>query len=93
MIGFKDNSGLDVTKPKSSQAERDKLMKEFLAKGGKVKKVKAGYPKNAKGLRLSWTREEVLSGKTGASPLPDYKSSTKENDVDYKERTDRKIWW
>ena len=93
MSNFKDNSGLDVTKPKSSQAERDKQMKEFLEKGGKVQKLKPGYPKNVTRLNLSWTKEEVLSGKTGATSLPNYNSPGKENDVEYKERTDRKIWW
>ena len=73
--------------------DKDLLMKQFLEKGGKVQKCKPGYPKNATRLNLSWTKEEVLSGKTGAHTIPDYKSIPKANDLDYKERKDRKIWW
>jgi len=46
MSSFKDNSGLEEFKPKASQAERDEQMKKFLAKGGKVEKLKPGYPIN-----------------------------------------------
>ena len=57
-------------KPKSSQEERDKLMKEFLEKGGKVEKCKPGYPLNVgsldKSKKPSWTRQEIESGKTGS---------------------------
>ena len=38
MSNFKDNCGLEKHKPKMSKEESDRLMKEFLAKGGKVKK-------------------------------------------------------
>ena len=62
-------------KPKSSQEERDKLMKEFLEKGGKVEKCKPGYPLNVgsldKSKKPSWTRQEIESGKTGSAPMPD----------------------
>ena len=78
---------------KNMTSKNEQAMKDFLAKGGKIQKLKPGYPKNANGLRLSWTKEEVLSGKKGATSLPDYTSPGKQNDVDYKERTDRKIWW
>ena len=44
MSNFKDNSGLDTIKPKMSKEERDKLMKDFLDKGGKIQKLKPGYP-------------------------------------------------
>jgi hypothetical protein len=93
MASFKDDSGLNPTKPKTPQAKRDELMKKFLEKGGKIQKAKPGYPKNANGLRLAWTREEVLAGKTGASPMPDYTSLEKPNDMKVKERKDRKVWW
>ena len=33
-------------KPKTSKEERDRLMKEFLDKGGKVEKCEPGYPLN-----------------------------------------------
>ena len=46
MSSFKDNSGLEIIKPKTPQAERDEQMKKFLAKGGKVEKLNPGYPIN-----------------------------------------------
>ena len=46
MSSFKDNSGLEEHKPKATQAERDEQMKKFLAKGGKIEKLKPGYPIN-----------------------------------------------
>ena len=56
-------------KPKSSQEERDKLMKEFLEKGGKIEKCEPGYPLNVgsldKSKKPSWTRQEIKEGKTG----------------------------
>ena len=62
-------------KPKSSQEERDKLMKEFLEKGGKVQKCEPGYPLNVgsldKSKKPSWTRQEIKDGKTGNTPMPD----------------------
>ena len=63
-------------KPKSSQEERDKLMKEFLEKGGKVEKCEPGYPLNVgsldKSKKPAWTRQEVKEGKAkGNAPMPD----------------------
>jgi hypothetical protein len=62
-------------KPKSSQEERDKLMKEFLEKGGKVQKCETGYPLNVgsldKSRKPSWTRQEIKEGKKGNTPMPD----------------------
>ena len=76
MSNFKDNSGLEVIKPKISQAERDEQMKKFLEKGGKVQKLKPGYPINIGSLDKSkkpqWTREDIKKGKTGATPKPNY---------------------
>ena len=76
MSNFRDNSGLEVIKPKTSQAERDEQMKRFLEKGGKVKKLEPGYPINIGSLDKSkkpqWTREDIKKGKTGTAPLPDY---------------------
>jgi len=39
MASYTDETG----KPKMSQEERDKLMQEFLSKGGKINKVKRPY--------------------------------------------------
>ena len=62
-------------KPKSSQEERDKLMKEFLEKGGKVQKCEPGYPLYVGSLDKSrkpgWTRQEIKEGKKGNTPMPD----------------------
>jgi len=83
MSNFKDNSGLDVIKPKMTKEESDRLMKEFLAKGGKVKKLKPGYPINVGSLDKSkkprYTRQEVESGKDkGTAPMPDLTSQRKQ---------------
>ena len=53
MSNFKDNSGLEEYKPKMSQEERDEKMKKFLAKGGKVEKMKAHKP--TKQQEKDWT--------------------------------------
>jgi hypothetical protein len=78
MSNFKDNSGLDVIKPKMSQEERDRLMKEFLEKGNKIQKLKPGYPINVGSLDKSkkprYSKEEIEKGITGTAELPDYKS-------------------
>ena len=42
MSNYKDNSGLDITKPKTSKEEMDRMMKEFLEKGGKIQKLRPG---------------------------------------------------
>ena len=51
-------------KPKMSQEERDKLMQEFLSKGGKVNKVKPGIAKGAASLNrsrnLQWSEKDVV---------------------------------
>ena len=63
MSNFKDNSGLDVIKPKMAKEDSDLLMKRFLEKGGKIQKLKPGYPINVGGLDRSkkpqWTREDI----------------------------------
>ena len=72
MSNFKDNSGLDVIKPKMTKEESDLLMKRFLEKGGKIQKLKPGYPINVGSLDKSkkpqWTRKDIKEGKTGAAP-------------------------
>jgi hypothetical protein len=58
-----DNT-LEDNKPKMSQEERDKLMQEFLEKGGKINKLKPGIAKGAASLNrskiLQWTEKEVI---------------------------------
>ena len=62
-------------KPKTSKEERDRLMKEFLDKGGKIEKCEPGYPLNVgsldKSRKPSWTRQEIKEGKKGNAPMPD----------------------
>ena len=76
MSNFKDNSGLDVIKPKMAKEDSELLMKRFLEKGGKVQKLKPGYPINIGSLDKSkkpqWTREDIKKGKTGATSKPNY---------------------
>ena len=76
MSNFKDNSGLDVIKPKMTKEDSDLLMKRFLEKGGKVQKLKPGYPINVGSLDKSkkpqWTREDIKEGKTGKTGIPNY---------------------
>ena len=54
----------DINKPKMTQEERDKLMQEFLSKGGKVNKVKPGIAKGAASLNrsrnLQWSEKDVV---------------------------------
>ncbi len=54
----------DINKPKMSQEERDKLMQEFLSKGGKVTKVKPGIAQGAGSLNrsknLQWSERDVI---------------------------------
>ena len=51
-------------KPKMSQEERDKLMKEFLSKGGKINKVKPGIAQGAASLNrsknLQWSEKDLI---------------------------------
>ena len=81
MSNFKNNSGLETTKPKMSQEERDRLMKEFLAKGGKIEKLKPGYPTNVgsldKSKKPAFTKQDIEKGLTGKAPRPDYKTYKK----------------
>ena len=54
----------DINKPKMTQEERDKLMQEFLSKGGKVNKLKPGIAKGAASLNrsknLQWSEKDVV---------------------------------
>ena len=76
MSSFKDNSGLEEFKPKTSQAERDEQMKKFLDKGGKVEKLGPGYPLDVgsfdKSRKPRYTKEEIKNFKPSSAPLPNY---------------------
>lgn len=97
MSNFKDNSGLDVIKPKMSQEERDRLMKEFLAKGGKVQKITPGAASVLGSLDKSkkprYTDEEIKKGKKGTAPLPDYTTYKKNSYHDYDVGGDKPPRW
>ena len=73
MSNFKDNSGLEKEKPKMPKEERDRLMKEFLEKGGKIQKLKPGYPLDVGSLDKSkkprYNKYEVESGKDKGTAL------------------------
>ena len=87
MSSFKDNSGLEEFKPKASQAERDEQMKKFLAKGGKIEKLKPGYPINVGSLDKSrkpgWSKEDIKEGKKGKTAMPNYDTYKKGSYHDY----------
>ena len=62
---------------------KKETVEEFLARGGKIKKLKPGYPTNVGSLDKSkkpqWTREDIAKGISGKSPMPDlntYKPNT-----------------
>ena len=63
-IQMADVNYLDENKPKMSQEERDKLLKQFLEKGGQVKKLKPGIAQGAASLnrskKLQWTEKDVI---------------------------------
>ncbi len=54
----------DINKPKMSQEERDKLLKDFLENGGKVNKLKPGIAQGAGSLnrskRLQWSERDIV---------------------------------
>jgi hypothetical protein len=60
MASYTDETG----KPKMSQEERDKLMQEFLSKGGKISKVKPGIAQGAASLNrsknLQWSEKDLI---------------------------------
>ena len=61
-------------KPKMSQEERDKLMKEFLEKGGKIKELKPGIAKGAASMNrsksLQWSEKDVIKQEHGENFIP-----------------------
>ena len=64
----------DNIKPKMSQEERDKLMEEFLSKGGKIQELKPGIAKGAGSLNksktLQWTEREVVKQEHNENYIP-----------------------
>jgi hypothetical protein len=64
----------DDFKPKMSQEERDKLMEEFLSKGGKIKELKPGIAKGAGSLNrsknLQWSEKDVIKQEHGEKYIP-----------------------
>jgi hypothetical protein len=55
---------LEDNKPKMTQEERDKLMQEFLSKGGKVTKLKPGIAQGASSMNrsksLQWSQKDII---------------------------------
>jgi hypothetical protein len=70
-----DKDIIKKEKKKTSREELDKMMKEFLAKGGKIEKLKPGiareigYLDKAKVPRL--TKQEIESGKSRGDYVPE----------------------
>ena len=97
MSSFKDNSGLEIIKPKASQAERDEQMKKFLAKGGKVEKLEPGYPIDVgsfeRNKKPAVSREEIKAGATGKAPMPNYDTYKKGSYHDFDVGGDNRHRW
>ena len=59
-----DSFAEEDNKPKMSQEERDKLMQEFLSKGGQINKLKPGIAKGAASMNrskgLQWTEKDII---------------------------------
>jgi len=74
MSNFKDNSGLETIKTKTSKEERDRMMKEFLEKGGKIVKLKPGMAYNMgsldKSKKPAYTKDDIEKGVKGHAPAP-----------------------
>ena len=64
----------EVGKPKMSQEERDKLMEEFLSKGGKIQELKPGIAEGAGSLNksktLQWTEKDVIKQQHNENFIP-----------------------
>ena len=97
MSSFKDNSGLEEYKPKMSQEERDEKMKKFLEKGGKVEKLKPGYPINVgsfeRNKKPAFSKEDIEKGVTGKAPMPNYDTYKKGSYHDYDVGGDKPPRW
>ena len=97
MSNFKDNSGLEVIKPKMSKEERDSMMEKFLAKGGKVEKLEPGYPINVgsldKSKKPAYTKEDIKEGKKGKTAMPNYDTYKKGSYHDFDVGGDKPPVW
>jgi hypothetical protein len=55
---------IEDSKPKMTQEERDKLMQEFLSKGGNITKLKPGIAQGAGSLNrsktLQWSQKDII---------------------------------
>jgi hypothetical protein len=71
---FSDPELFKPIKQKTSQEERDKLMQEFLSKGGTIKKVKPGIAKGASSLNrnkeLQWSEKDITNQKNNENYIP-----------------------
>ena len=69
-----NNYNMEDNKPKMTQEERDKLMEEFLSKGGKIKELKPGIAKGAGSLNrsksLQWSEKEVIQQEHSENFIP-----------------------
>jgi hypothetical protein len=69
-----NNYNNEDNKPKMSQEERDKLMEEFLSKGGKIEELKPGIAKGAGSLNrsksLQWTEKDVIKQEHNENFIP-----------------------
>jgi hypothetical protein len=69
-----NNYNNEDNKPKMSQEERDKLMEEFLSKGGKIEELKPGIAKGAGSLNrsksLQWSEKDVIQQEHSENFIP-----------------------
>ena|SRR6056300_1521303 len=70
-----DKDIIKKEKKKTSREELDKMMKDFLAKGGKIEKLKPGMAAQVGSLDKSktprYTRQEIESGKSRGDYVPE----------------------
>ena len=97
MSSFKDMPEFDDMRPKMSQKERDEKMKKFLEKGGKVEKLKPGYPINVGSFdrtrKPAFSKEDIEKGITGKAPRPNYDTYKKGSYHDYDVGGDNRPIW
>ena len=79
-------------KKKTSREELDKMMKDFLAKGGKIEKLKPGMAAQVGSLDKSktprYTRQEIESGKSRGDYVPEevFKKEGTHADMDLEDK-------
>ena len=97
MSSFKDMPEFDDMRPKMSQKERDEKMKKFLEKGGKVEKLKPGYPINVGSFdrtrKPAFSKEDIEKGITGKAPMPNYDTYKPGSYHDYDVGGDNRPIW